>query len=315
LDSFDPTLLFNSDVSFDEKSSYVLDELSQIRAQEENMRRCFSLRIASRIVSIVQIKGAISNENNFIVAMDKLTKRFAILFDSAYDFLDLDPTQDDFIYVLQMMNNAIIDLMMNEYFSTIAGLTDDEFLLKEKDLADFLKSILISQNKEFVSFRPDGEISYLTNSPLLSSDQVRRISLLNATVKFHALGNIFNYFQNDYNIVVRFLLNEIMEVTENQIKKIAMTNGSIPISYAMVADYYGNNIGLMCEVYKNQAKKDVLKIKRMGEIERNVLITAYEIEGMNYTHIGEEYRKASKQVTDHIEFLMDVYYSKYYEEL
>lgn len=313
MDSFDPVLLFNTDYSFEEKSVYVLDELSQVRALEDNMRRCFSLRIASRIVALIQMHGAVSEENNFISVMDKLTKRFAVLFNAAYDFLNIDALHDDHIYVIQMMNNAIIDFMTNEYRLKAAGITTSKDF-DERELNDFLKAILISQNKDFSSFSSNGEVEFVNSSPLLSSDNVRRVSIASAVIKFHGLGNVFDYFQPDFNSIVRYLLNELMTVTESQIKEVSQLNNSVPISFAMVAEYYSNNVGLICEVYKRVAKEDAMKIKRMSSIDKSVIIARYKQEGMAFLHIGAEYRKASRQVTDHIEFLMGVYYNEFHED-
>lgn len=313
MDSFDPVLLFNTDYSFEEKSVYVLDELSQVRALEDNMRRCFSLRIASRIVALIQMHGAVSDENNFISVMDKLTKRFSVLFNAAYDFLNIDSLHDDHIYVIQMMNNAIIDFMTNEYRLKAAGITTSKDF-DERELNDFLKAILISQNKDFSSFSSNGEVEFVNASPLLTSDNVRRVSIASAVIKFAALGNIFDYFQPDFNSVIRYLLNELMLVTELQIKEVSQLNTAVPVSFAMVAEYYSNNAGLICEVYKRVAKEDVMKIKRMSSIDKSVLLSRYKQEGMAFMHIGSEYRKASKQVTDHIEFLMGVYYNEFHED-
>jgi hypothetical protein len=218
LESFDPALLFNSSVSFEEENVYVLDELTQLRATEENMRRCFSMRIASRIVSLVIMKGDVSSDNNFINAMDRLTKRFSTLFNSAYDFMNIQSATDDHLYVVQMMNNAIIDLMMNEVKLEVVGVSKPVASLEERDLSDLLRSILISQKLDFISFHPSGEVGFQHESPLLSSDQVRRSSLLNAVVKFNALGNIFDYFQVDFNDIIRYLLNEVMTSTEKAVE-------------------------------------------------------------------------------------------------
>ncbi|MEA9392185.1 hypothetical protein SJI19_16800 [Acerihabitans sp. TG2] len=315
MDAFDPVLLFNSDLSFEEDKLYVMDELSQIRASEENMRRCFSLRIASRIVSLVLMQGVITPDNNFINAMDALTKRFSTLFNAAYDFLKIGAATDDHLYVVQMMNNAIIDLMTNEIRLKAAGVEVIKGGLNEKDLGDFMRSILISQKLDFISFSPSGEVGFSHESPLLSSDQVRRTALMSAAIKFTGLGNIFDYFYREFNVIIRFLINEVMDVTERQLKAVAKMNTAVPVSFAMVADYYNNNVGLMCEVYKRVAKDDVIKLKGMSDIDKSVLLSHYQTEGMSFTHIGKHYRAASKQVTDHVEFIMDVYYSQYYEEV
>lgn len=315
MESFDPVLLFNSMASFEEESVYVLDELAQIRATEENMRRCFSLRIASRIVSLVIMKGDVTSENNFINAMDSLTKRFSTLFNSAYEFIKIESATDDHLYVVQMMNNAIIDLMTNEAKLEVSGQGINETRLNEKDLGDLLRSILISQKLDFISFLPTGEVGFQQDSPLLSSDQVRRASLLSAVVKFNALGNIFDYFQHDFNDVVRYLLNEVMTSTEKQIKLVGGMNTEVPVSYAMVADYYSNNVGLLCEVYKKIARNDVSKLKAMSDIDKAVNVSHYRNVGMPFTHIGEHYRAAVKQAQDHVEFLMDVFYEKNFEEI
>jgi hypothetical protein len=65
---------------------------------------------------------------------------------------------------------------------------------------------------------------------------------------------------------------------------------------------------------KKIARQDVSKLKAMSDIDKSVILSHYKSKGMPFSHIGEHYRAAVKQAQDHVEFLMEVFYEKSFEE-
>lgn len=316
-DIFDPSLLYNANISFEERSEITLDELSQMKIKDENLRRCFSLRVASRIVSLIYMQGALAPENNFIANMDKVTRRFSELFNSAFDFLKLNSRAEDFHYILPMMNNAVVDFLTTEYQCLLSSTTPDSppfSRLEVSEVFDLLTTVLLTQKYEFITYDENDHIIYPDISVLGDSQKIRKLSLMEATLKCHGLSNMFDYYQTDINAFVHGMVTVIAQVSEEQISRVWAMNEDIPPSFSMVYQYYQVCIGLFCEIYKRCAKNDVIELELKSPLDRNLVITRYmQGQGMPHEHIYDEFRKAIGQMADHTAFLLNVHYQEQQE--
>lgn len=69
---------------------------------------------------------------------------------------------------------------------------------------------------------------------------------------------------------------------------------------------YGVSVGLMCEVYKAAAYRDVLRLREMPELDRSVVIAQYEhLGGMKYDHVLDGHRAAMDRMLDTANLILE----------
>lgn len=292
MSEFNPELFVTQEFGFDETSIILLDEMSQAKIMEENLRRCFSLRVASRILMLIYRTGRVDERNNFLTSMDSLTRRITDVFSAFYEFVKPNASQPGFNHIIAMMNDSIIEFITHEYFcSAIDGMNFQP--LTGGQISDLLNNIHITQQYTFES---DNELDLvsLSTEQQYNHSQIKKISLANAWIKLYCVCQplINNSEERDKAI------NDLMKCLVDQVEFILLdadsTSESIVLNGAIIQTYYSTCIGLLCEIIKHQS---IFNNQRSLD------------EGSGMVSLAkEEFVSAIQKMSEHVRFLTKVHY-------
>ena len=74
---------------------------------------------------------------------------------------------------------------------------------------------------------------------------------------------------------------------------------------AIIRRMYGVSTGLMCEVYKEMAVKEVAQLHSMPELERSVHLANIEQSGIKFDHIIERHRSVMNRTLDTTKLILE----------
>lgn len=279
MSEFNPDLFVSQGFSFEETTVLMLDELSQARIIDENLRRCFALRVASRILMLIYMTGENSENNNFIVNMDFVTKRISEIFDVFYDFLKPNNRTEDFHHVIAIMNNSIIDFITEEYRIFILAKSKGEtytFLSKDK-VDNMLNNILVAQ--KFTFYTEDVDNSVALGDTKIDFDSVKKACCLRAWVKLYAVLRTHDLINQFLSLLVR--------ESEAMLGESAGTTTT-----SVVHTYYTTNLELLIEIIKNKKNK-----KKDDALMQDDF----------FSLVSSEFSNSISKMLEHVRFLIKVH--------
>lgn len=294
MNAFRPELLESDEFGFDETSIILLDELSQARIIDESLRRCFSLRVASRILLLIYRNGRESEENNFITCMDSITRRMTEVFTAFFEFIKPDNSKPGFNHLIAMMNDAIIEFITNEY---VLGFKTNGVIkpLSVSQISDLLNNIHITQSYRFLSDDNDNLISLATQQePDLET--IRKVALTNVWIKLYSKFKNTETDDTDKRfekIISELLIIFVHEVDDSIRDKLA-TCGPVVVNGVLIQTYYSTFCGLLCEIiqYKFQHNEN------LRDADDSVILE----------EIKTEFMSAKDKIKEHLHFLTKVHY-------
>lgn len=292
--NFNPDLFIDDEFGFDETSIVILDEMNQARVINENLRHCFSLRVASRILMLIYLNGRQSEENNFITQMDTITRRLTEVFSVFYDFIKPDDKKVDFHHVVSMMNNSIIDFITREYLALYekGSMTVP---LTTGQITEMLNNIQITQHYHFTG-RGDDDLVDISAVGGVSLSETRKIALLNSWIKFDSLCSAYDVSINKKENLVELLTGLLFERVEEMLKDVVTTHYSSTISSALVHTYYSTALGLLNSVIVSLVKTSAIDFS-----DNNNAI---------YDVVKREFSESLNKMTEHVKFLAKVHFEE-----
>ncbi|MBJ8931635.1 hypothetical protein [Citrobacter freundii] len=292
MNEFNPELFVTQEFGFDETSMILLDEMSQAKITEENLRRCFSLRVASRILMLIYRTGIVDEKNNFLTSMDSLTRRITDVFSVFYEFLKPNASQPGFNHIIAMMNDSIIEFITHEYFCVAKGGTDFQQLTGGQ-ISDLLNNIHITQQYTFES---DNELNLvsLSTEQQYSNAQIRKIALANSWIKLYCVCQKLFANSEERDKAISELIKVLVEQVDAILIDMDSTNEPVVLNGTIIQTYYSTCIGLLCEIINHQS------------IFNNQASLGSRIDIVNLA--SEEFVSAIHKMSEHVRFLTKVHY-------
>lgn len=287
---FDPAALAAMPLSFDDESAIIELSESEIRRIQDGelRRRCGGLKLASRIVAIAAGTRTQVDDQTVIETMREFLHRLGTLRRAVMGVLGIKPEPADFAAVFGAVTDATVDILIEEWrWSHLAA--GGARRLSPAVIAKLLDGVIEARPERFDA--PDGSTG-------LALASARRLCLLEAIPRLYGLTNHFDYYQSDVDAMVARLLAEIVEQAEIYAERMAPTGSPDVVERTVIQRMYGVATGMLCEVYKATAYRDVQQLRSMSDLDRGIVVAQYERHGMPYGHIATAFRGLMARVSE-----------------
>lgn len=296
MSGFDPAALQSLDASLDDDSAIVevdADELRRV-AGAEVRRRCAGLKLASRIVGLATATSAELDDEELLRSMTEVMRRLSSLRQVGLAVVGADKDSPDFPSVFNAVTSAMLDVVTEEWKWRRVD-PDKSRLLPPGMIAKLLDATVKMQPERFE--RDSAGVDMAT---------ARRLCVLEAIPKLYGLVNLFDYYQTNPDAMVGRLLRAVVEQAEMHASLLASAAAPAFAEQAVLQRMYGVSVGLMCEVYKAAAYRDVLRLREMPELDRSVVIAQYEhLGGMKYDHVLDGHRASMDRMLDTANLILE----------
>ncbi len=295
MSGFDPAALQSLGSALDDDSTIVevdADELRRV-AGADVRRRCAGLKLASRIVGLATATSAELDDAALLRSMDEIMQRLSSLRQIGLAVVGADKDSRDFPAVFNAVTSAMLDVVTEEW----------KWRRVDPDKARLLPSgMIVKLLDATVQMQPE---RFERDSAGVDLATARRLCVLEAIPKLYGLANLFDYYQANLNAMVGRLLGAVVDQAELHSSLLASASATFA-EQAILQRMYGVSVGLMCEVYKAAAYRDVLQLREMPELDRSIVIAQYErLGGMKYDHVLDGHRAAMNRMLDTANLILE----------
>lgn len=296
MSSFDPSALQNLGTSFDDDNAIDEvgdDELRRI-AGAEARRRCAGLKLASRIVGVATANGAELDDAGVLRSMSEFMSRLSTLRQVGLAVVGADKEAPDFPAVFNAVTNAMLDVATEEWkWGRLAPGQNRQ--LPPGVIAKLLDVTIKCQPERFDHELAGGDMA-----------TVRRLCVLESIPKLYGLVNLFDYYQLSSSTMVGRLMRAVVEHAELHANLMSPRSSPLFAERAILQRMYGISTGLMCEVYKAAAYRDVMRLRELPELDRSIVIGQYEhLGGMKYDHVIDQHREVMDRMLDTANLILE----------
>lgn len=289
MSGFDPARLASLDASLtDDSEVFELDdeELCRIAALDAR-RKCASLKLGARIVGMATAMGGELEDTDVLRSMTHVLQRLATLRKVGLAVVGVDKSSPDFPAVFNAVTNAMLDVVTAEW----------KWSMLTRNQSQPLPTSVIATLLEFaIRIQPERFDPLIAGVNLATA---RRLCVLESVPKLYNLVNYFDYYQAKPDAMINRLLQSVVEQAEFHTSLLSSTDSPAFAVQAILQRMYSVSVGIMCEVYKSSAYRDVARLRGMSELDRSVVIAQYEhLGGMKYSHIIDEHRVAMDRIQD-----------------
>jgi len=286
---FNAAALQSLDASLSDDSSIVEVEEDELRriAGGETQRRCAGLKLASRIVGVATANSADLDDDGVLHSMGEFMRRLSSLRQTALGVIGADKASPDFPLVFNAVTNAMLDVATEEWkWSRLApGKTRQ---LPPGVIGKLLAVTIQSQPERFTNELAGGDMA-----------NARRLCVLESIPKLYSLANLFDYYQTDSAVMLGRLVRAVVDEAETHTTQMTISTSPSFAVRAILQRMYGISTGLMCEVYKAAAFRDVTTMRSMSDLDRSIVIAQYEhLGGMKYDHILEQHHSVMARMIE-----------------
>lgn len=282
--AFDPTaiqIMRLSEADLGEGVSDTTAEVSLI-ADGEVRQRCASAKLAAQIVARAYHVSADLGEGQVLSGMADVLKRLAAVRMACLTLTGVNEDHPDYGTVFAMATGIALDTVTEEFkWRQIGGRTVE---LPIPMFSRLIEAVSSKQPRLFAK-----------HSGHLDTSAARKLATLQAAPAMMSLVNLFDYYVMDTEAMVARLVFAVAAQAEYH--ALQGTEGLSEFGQAlMIQRAYGVSVGVMAEVFKASAYKDVAKLRDMQEIDRSFAIADYErLGGMGYEHILAEHNRVMRK--------------------
>ena len=281
---FDPSAMQVTRLAEADLGEGVSDTSAQISliADGEVRQRCASAKLAAQIVTRAYRVSADLDEGQVLTGMADVLKRLAAVRHACLSLAGVAEEHPDYGTVFAMATSIALDTVTEEFkWRQIGGRTT------ELPIALFTRLIeAVSSKQPRLFAKPSGQ---------LDLSAARRLATLQAMPSMMGLVNLFDYYVIDPEAMTCRLVYAVAAQAEYHAMQ--GVEGMSEFGQAlMIQRAYGVSVGVMVEVYKACAYKDVQKLRDMQEIDRSFAIANYErLGGMGYEHVLAEHDRVMRK--------------------
>lgn len=290
---FDPSALMNLDSSFDDGSEVVQvgeDELRRI-AGGEFRRKCAALKLASRIVGLAAAGREGVDDADVLRSMEVLLARMDALRKTTLAVVGVRRDSPDYTAAFNAVTNTVMDVLTEEW--KWARVTDGAKPFAVEALGKLL-DMAVGHGPMYLPADDSGDLK-----------TIRRLCVMESIPKVWGLVNTFDYYQPKREPMVSRLLRAISEEAEAHAGLLYSDASPTFGIRSIVQRMYGVSTGLMCEVYKEVATRDVARLRSMPDLDRSVYLMGVEQTGLKYEHIIHRHREAMNRTLDTTKLILE----------
>lgn len=290
--AFNPAIFSSLNSSLGDDSELVPvgeDELRRI-AGADVRRKCAGLKLASRIVGMAAGRDGLSDAE-LLRAMETLVSRMNALRRTALKTIGVDRESPDYAPAFNVITGVVMDVLTEEW--------------KWSKLEDNGKPLPVEALGKLLEMAVGHGPMYLPSDDSGDLKTTRRLCVLEAIPKVWGLVNMFDYYQPKREQMVSRLVRAISEQAEVH-AGILYSDASPSFAIrAIVQRMYNVSTGLMCEVYKDAAAEEVLRLRSMPELDRAAHLIGVEQTGLNFDHIIKRHRATMDRALDTTKLILE----------
>lgn len=281
---FDPSLMQVTRLADADLGVAVADTVSEINliADGEVRQRCASAKLAAQIVSRAYRVSADLEEGQVLTGMADVLKRLSAVRQACLSLVGVQEDHQDYGAVFAMATSVALETVTEEFkWRQIGGRT------KELSLSLFTRLMeAMSSRQPRLFAKPSGH---------LDKSAARKLATLQATPAMMGLVNLFNYYAIDGEAMACRLVYAVASQAEYHALQ-GMEGLSEFGEAMMIQRAYNVSAGVMTEVFKACAYKDVAKLRDMQDIDRAFAIENFErLGGMSYEHVLTEHDRVMRK--------------------
>lgn len=263
----------------------------QLRQQTHWSARkaCAALKVTSAIINAIVIHpGGESDDATLAETTRELMSRAAALTDSATELMGLAPGSSHYAGYRNLLRQQAAEVVANQWRMAHGTKTRE---LSVEQIASMYKVVL-----DHSAINKEGE-------PLLAATDVdfvaaKRLAILGVVPEIYNAVNTFDYFAPEAETLVDKGVQNVMAFADEGVNRIA-GSGVAPETMTMLTQSLLSKAGaLYAANYRAQARKDVLALQRMSQIERKRYIHAYRETGLPTGHIDTSFSKLMRRMVD-----------------
>jgi len=290
---FNPSALMNLDSSLGDESEVVRageDELRRI-AGAEVRRKCAALKLASRIVGIAAAGREGVDDADVLLSMEVLVARMNALRKTALKVVGVQRESQDYTAAFNAVTGAVMDVLTEEWKWARVGEGGKPFAV---EALGKLLDMAAGHGPMYLPADDSGDLK-----------TVRRLCVMEAIPKVWGLVNMFDYYQPQREQMVSRLARAVSEQAEAHAGLLYSDASPTFGIRAIVQRMYGVSTGLMCEVYKEIAARDVARLRSMPELDRSVYLMGVEQTGLKYDHIIQRHREVMDRTLETTKLILE----------
>lgn len=298
--NFDPSALQATRLSEADLGAGVSDTATQVNliADSQVRQLCASAKLAAQIVTRSYHVSSDLDDGQVLAGMTLVLKRLAAVRQTCLSLVGIEDEQHrDYGIVFAMATSIALDTVTEEFkWRQVGGRT------KELPLTLFSRLIEAVSSKQPLLFaKPSGHFDV---------SSARKLATLQAMPVMLGLVNLFDYYVMDTDAFSCRLVYAVSSQAEYH--ALQGVDGLSEFGRAMMIQRaYGVSVGVMAEVYKSCAYKDVQKLRDMQEIDRSFAIANYErIGGMSYEHVLAEHDRVMRKTYEVCELIVSAQTSR-----
>lgn len=282
--AFDPTVLQATKLSEGDLADMVVEAGGEIglASDKEVRQRCASARLAAQIVSRAYATSGDLSDGNVLAGMSTVLARHAAVRQACLKHIGVPAASADFGAAVAAASAVALDVLTEEFKWRQIGARTEE--LPVGLLARLMDAVGTNQAALFAK-----------SVDQMDDTAVRRLGVLQATPAMMSLVNLFDYFTIDRDAMVLRLVYAVAGQAEYHLGAMGAATGfSRTLALQRV---YMISAGIMTEVFKGCAYKDVAQLRDMQEMDRSIALAQYErIGGMNYDHVLKEHERVMEKM-------------------
>ncbi|ANN80869.1 hypothetical protein [Bordetella flabilis] len=295
--NFDPQALYGLDQTLDDDSTIVQVDDDEVRriAAAETRRRCAGIKLASRVVGMATAMSGDVIDADLLRSLDSIMDRVASIREAGLGLLGVRSDSSDFAPAFNALTNIALDVVTEEW--KWAQLAPG----KSRSLS---KPVLLRLFEQVVNHQAIGVMVGYPEAPDL--ERARKLCAMEALPKVYGLVNLFDYYQADHEALVNRLLLAVVAEAEKHANMLTPSDAIEFTRQSVLQRLYGVSVGLMCEVYKHHAARDVMRLRSMAPVDRSIMIAQYErLGGMSYDHVIEAHSRTLERVSEMSELIVE----------
>jgi len=221
--------------------------------------------------------------------LQEVLQRLSSLWEIGLTLVGADRKMPSFSGIFNVVINIMLDVITEEWKWSRLESNKTPFLSTDT-IGKLLDSVIKIQPERFEFPLKEG----------LDLAMTRRLCVLEAIPKLYGLINIFYFYQTNIEMIVEKLLYAVI----HQAEKYANLIGINKITFAQKAIWqrlYGISIGLMCEIYKAAAYRDMSRIRETPE-----LIGQYQYIGrIKCDHVLDYHQAAMRRMQEMADIIFE----------
>lgn len=248
-------------------------------------QRCASVKLAAQIVARAYGVSADLGDGQVLAGMSEVLKRLTGIRQACMGFVGIGAEHEDYGTALAMATGVAVDVVTEEFKWRQSGARTKELPLGL--LARLMEAVGSKQPKLFP--KAAGKLDLAA---------ARKLATLKAVPHMMGLVNLFDYYTIDRDAMVSRLVYAVASQAEYH--ALQDVEGMSEFGQAlMIQQAYGVSVGIMVEVFRASAYKDVLVLRDMQDMDRAIVIANFErVGGMGFEHVLAEHDRVMGKTYD-----------------